>query len=427
MSRLAIMGGEPLHTGGWPTWPPKEPGYAEALMEVLDSGFWGVGGLMNKRLQKRFRQVSGTRYVVPNTSGTVALELCLRALGIGCGDEVIVPPYTFIATASAVMSVNGIPVFADIDPETLCIDPNAVEEAVTPQTRAVIAVHIGGMPADMDALQALCDRHGLDLIEDCAQAHGAVHNGRKVGSIGDCGAFSFQSSKNITAGEGGIVTTNDEVLFLNTWSYTNIGRVPGGGWYDHHSMGTNYRMTEFQAALILRGIDTYAEQMNLREQNAAYLSERLSEIDGIKPQAYSPGAERSAYHLFIFRYDRASFSGLPRDLLVKALAAEGIPVCNGNNPLYRQGLLASRASSEILPCGEETHGSVRYECVRCPVAEHVCTDGSFWMVQEALLGTRQNMDDVVDAIVRVSEGVGELLTIYEPAHYDGECRPCTYE
>lgn len=416
VSRLAINGGAPLHDRGWPTWPPRDPGYRAKLDEVLDSGVWGVGGPMNARLQEQFRRVCDARYVVPNTSGTIALDLCLRALDIGCGDEVIVPPYTFIATAAAVLSVKGIPVFADIHPETLCLDPQAVEEAVTPQTRAVIAVHIGGMPADMHALQAVCDRHGLLLIEDCAQAHGGVHAGRKLGSIGACGAFSFQSSKNITAGEGGILTTSDAAIYLKAWSYANVGRVPDGGWYEHGAMGMNYRMTEFQAALILRGIETFEQQMAVRERNATYLRHRLEEIEGIEPQGFSPGAERCAWHLFIVRYDRAGFGGLPRDAFVKALAAEGIPVARGYSPLYRQGLLAACLDSDSRAfCPRDCRGTVRYEHANCPVAEHVCTDGSFWIPQEALLGSTRDMDDVADAILKIRDNLGELVECGTPA------------
>ena len=172
MGKLAITGGEAVHTTGWPSWPPQDPGYLEKLKAVLDSGVWGVGGPMNAALSEEFKRLSDAEYVVPNTSGTIALELALRALEVGAGDEVIVPPYTFIATASAVIAVNAIPIFADIKPDTLCLDADAVAAAVTPQTKAVIGVHIGGMPADLQALQAVCDRHGLALIEDCAQAHG---------------------------------------------------------------------------------------------------------------------------------------------------------------------------------------------------------------------------------------------------------------
>jgi len=409
MGKLAITGGKSVHNTGWPSWPPQDPGYLEKLKQVLDNGIWGVGGPMNAALAEEFKKVCDAEYVVTTTSGTVALELALRALDIGPGDEVIVPPYTFIATASSVIAVNAIPVFADIRPDTLCLDPEAVEAAITPSTKAVIAVHIGGMPADMNSLLAVCRKHGLKLIEDCAQAHGAVYAGRKVGALGDAGAFSFQSSKNITAGEGGIVTTNDRATYGKAWSYMNVGRVPEGGWYDHRVMGMNYRMTEFQAALILRGIETVEEQMAKRDENAAYLRERLAEIEGIEPQAFSPGAERCAYHLFIFRYDRNGFGGVPRDKFVDALSAEGIPVARGYNPLYREGMFTAGWDPQRCPFACTMYkGHVDYAQTYCPVCEHICTDGSFWMPQNALLGTKQDMDDIADAILKIQQNINEL-------------------
>lgn len=409
MSQLAINGGNALHTTGWPTWPPKDPGFLEKLSQVLDNGIWGVGGPMNKALAEAFKQVCDCQFVIPNTSGTIALQLALGALGVGAGDEVIVPPYTFVATASSVVASNAIPIFADIKPDTLCLDPEAVEAAITPQTKAVIAVHIGGMPADLDALKAVCAKHNLGLIEDCAQAHGAVYKGRTVGAIGDMGAFSFQSSKNLTAGEGGICTTDNPDLYSKAWSYVNVGRVPDGGWYDHRVMGSNLRLTEFQAALILRGIETFADQVARRDANAAHLRARLAAIEGIEPQAFSPGAERSAYHLFIFRYDRAGFGGLPRNKFVQALAAEGLPVANGYNPLYREGMFQQGWHPERCPFScKDYHGQVDYAKTYCPVAEHVCTDGSFWTTQNVLLGTTQDMDDIADAILKVQANVGEL-------------------
>lgn len=409
MAQLAISGGEALHTTGWPGWPPKDPGYLEKLTQVLDNGTWGVGGPMGKALVEEFKKVCDCQYVVPNTSGTTALEICLHALEVGAGDEVIVPPYTFIATASSVVASNAIPIFVDIRPDTLCLDPEAVEAAVTPATKAIIAVHIGGMPADLQALQAVCDKHGLALIEDCAQAHGAVYRGRKVGAIGNMGAFSFQSSKNITAGEGGICTTDEEKLWSNAWSYVNVGRVPDGKWYDHRVMGMNLRMTEFQAALILRGIETFEAQMAIRDENTAHLRARLSEIDGIDAQAFSPGADRSAYHLFIFRYDRAGFGGLPRDKFVQALSAEGIPVSNGYNPLYREGMFQQGWDPNKCPFAcKEYHGSVDYSKTYCPVTEHVCTDGSFWTSHSVLLGSKQDMDDIADAILKIQANAGEV-------------------
>lgn len=409
MGKLAITGGTPLRTKPFPGWPPRDEGFKAKLAEVLDSGVWGVGGQQKELLIQDFKQVCDAEYVVPNINGTFALELGLRALGVGPGDEVIVPPYTFIATASSVISAGAIPVFADVCPDTLCLDPAAVEAAITPSTAAVTAVHLGGMPADMDALKAVCARHGLKLLEDCAQAHGAVYRGQKVGAVGDAGAFSFQSSKNLTSGEGGMTTTNDREVYGAAWSYANLGRVPDGGWYDHRVMGTNLRLTEFQAALLRRGIELLDGQMATRDACAARLRARLSEVPGIEAQAFSPGAERCAYHLFVFRYDREAFGGLPRDRFLQALGAEGIPASRGYNPLYQEGLFADGWQADRCPWACQFYeGSANLAATHCPVTEHLAAEGAFWMSQNMLLGTPEDMDDIAAAMLKVQAHQGEL-------------------
>lgn len=410
MSALAINGGPKLRTAPFPGWPRRDPRYLEALGQVLEHGSWGIGGPRNQELAARFGEVCGAQHCVPCANGTTALELSLRALGVGAGDEVIVPAYTFIATASAVVSVNAIPVFADVRPDTFCLDSADVERRITPSTRAVIAVHVGGMPCDLGALQAVCTRHGLKLVEDCAQAHGAVYAGRKVGGIGDVGGFSFQSSKNIACGEGGMVTTNDREVFAMAWSYANTGRPPEGSRHEHRVMGSNLRLTEFQAALILCQLDTYQDDMARRDANAARLRQRLAAIEGITPQAFSPGAERSAYHLFIAGYDRQAFRGLPRERFLAALSAEGIPVSRGYNPLYREGMFTNGWDPQKCPWAcSRYQGKVDYRTTSCPVCEHICSDGSFWLYQSVLLGTTQDMDDIADAILKVRDHVPELM------------------
>ncbi|MBC7287630.1 MAG: DegT/DnrJ/EryC1/StrS family aminotransferase, partial [Armatimonadetes bacterium] len=380
------------------------------LSEVIDSAVWGIGGQKQREFVEKFAQFCNASFCVACTSGTTALEIALRAAGVGPGDEVIVPPYTFIATASSVVSVGAVPVFADIDPETLCLDPAAAEAAISERTAAIIPVHIGGMPADMDALRALADKHGLKIIEDCAQAHGAEYRGRRVGGIGDAGCFSFQSSKNITAGEGGAVVTSDPELYGAAWSIHNVGRVPEGGWYDHRVLGWNLRMTEFQAAVLLRGLELWPEQDQTRQRNAARLRERLVEIPGVEPQAFSPGADKCAYHLFICRYDAEAFDGLPRAKLLQALQAEGIPVAAGYNPLYREPVFVDGLDLDGCPFACKFYtGKVDYRSLRLPVVEHVCTEGSFWMPHNVLLGDESDVDDIADAIAKVYECRSELL------------------
>jgi dTDP-4-amino-4,6-dideoxygalactose transaminase len=409
MAELAIAGGPKLRTKPFPSWPPRDEGYLKALAGVLESGIWGVGGPRTKELCERFAAVHDAKFAVACTSGTTALQLCLWACQIGYGDEVIVPPYTFIATASSVISCGAVPIFADIDRATFCLDPAAVEAAITERTKAVIAVHIGGMPCNMDALRQVCDRYGLVLIEDCAQAHGAEYGGQRVGALGHCGAFSFQSSKNVTAGEGGIVVTNDREIWERAWSLHNIGRVPEGGWYDHRVFGTNFRITEFQSALILRGLELMPAHMARRDENAKYLRQRLDEIPGVGYQAFPPGANRSAWHLFIFTYDRNQMEGVSRDRFLKALAAEGIPVSRGYNPLYREGMFRAGWDPTRPPFSPNVYsGHVDYNEVVCPNCEFVCDDGSFWLPQQVLLGTTKDMDDIADSILKVKSHLDEV-------------------
>ena len=408
MPQLALNGGSPVRTAPFPRWPVDDPGFLDGLKGVIDSTVWG-GGPKSGELAQKFAAFHDAEFGIPATSGTLALELALRACGIGPGDEVIVPPYTFIATASSVVGVKAVPVFADIDRASMCLSPQAVEAAITSATAAIIPVHIAGMPADMDGIKSVAACHGLAVIEDCCQAHGAVYRGQKVGAIGDMGAFSFQSSKNVCAGEGGMVTTNDRAKYETAWPIANVGRVPDGAWYDHRVMGWNLRLTEFQAVLALRGLELLPDHMDRRDACAARLMKRCDEIEGLGYQAFSDGAERSAWHLFIGTYDKQAFGGVSRDRFLEALSAEGIPCARGYNPLYREGMFRDGMDIEACPWGcADYHGMVNYDETYCPNCEELCDETGFWLFQNTLLGAEQDMDDIADAIVKIKEHVDEL-------------------
>ncbi|MEM1990520.1 MAG: DegT/DnrJ/EryC1/StrS family aminotransferase, partial [Candidatus Bathyarchaeia archaeon] len=366
MARLAFRGGEPVRRRPFPKWPMFDERELKALRDVLESGYWGIGGSKKREFEEKFAVYQHAKYGVAVTSGTTALEISLRALGIGCGDEVIVSPFTFMATAIAVLYVNAIPIFADIEPETYNIDPKSVESMISDRTKAILPVHIGGRPADMDALLAIARKNNLYIIEDACQAWGSEWRGRRVGAIGDMGAFSFQSSKNITSGEGGIIVTNREEFYVKAWSLHNCGRLPQGAWYEHHLPGANYRMTEFQAAILLVQMERFDEHTTKRIENARYLNDKLSRIDGVKPLREDDRVTRNAYHLYIFRVDPEAFGGVSKAVIARALQAEGIPVSVGySRPLYKEPYLEYFRKCP-LSCSYYAK-QVEYSSVRLPV------------------------------------------------------------
>jgi len=401
MSKLAIDGGERVRTKSFPAWPVWDESELNALREVLESGAWGIGGRKVPEFEEKFASYVGARYGICVTSGTTALEVALRSAGVGFGDEVIVPPYTFMATASSVLVVNAIPVFTDIDPETYNLDPDEMEKAITERTKAVIPVHIGGCPADMDRIMDIAKKHDLTVIEDCAQAHSAEWRGHKVGSIGDMGCFSFQSSKNLCAGEGGIITTNNRELADKCWSYHNCGRVREGGWYEHPILGVNLRMSEWQATILIAQMERLDEQTKIRNRNGIYLTEKLREIEGIKPLKRDERVTTHAYHLYIFRYDASKFGDAPRSRFLQALSAEGIPCSSGYSPLYREDFIKAPFREGAFVSYGHYKGKVDYSKVYCPVTEKACKEEGVWLFQSMLLGDKEDMDNIVEAIRKI--------------------------
>lgn len=389
---LAIRGGAPVRTmpfGGWPQWGTAEE---QALLGALRSGTWGsLDGTLVKRLEQEFAAFQGARYGVSCVNATMALSVALKAVGVEPGDEVLVPPYTFIATASAALMIGAIPVFVDVDPETLLIDPSRIDAAVTPRTRAIIPVHHAGSPADMDGVMAAAGRHGLRVVEDAAQAHGAAWRGRPVGAIGDVGTFSFQSSKAINAGEGGMMVTDDPAVEELLWSYRNVGRRRGGAWYEHVRLGWNLRLTEFQAAVILEQMRRFPEQRTHRTESAAYLSERLAAIPGVVPVRVPDGVTAHTWYSYHLRWLGEAQGGLSKLDFCAALAAEGIPNFQGYVPLNR--LPAIR--DEIARLGGPAP-------VECPAAEQAADHEVIMFALPILMGSHEDLDQVVEAVAKVA-------------------------
>jgi dTDP-4-amino-4,6-dideoxygalactose transaminase len=371
-----------------PDWPEYGDEEAKALLEVLNSGHWGsTSGDVVATFEREFAEYQQAGHAVCLVNGTLAIAIALRAAGVGIGDEVIVPPYTFIATASAALFVGAVPVFADIDPDTHLLDPVAAEAAVTERTKAVVVVHLAGRPADMDAFRALGARHGLTVIEDAAQAHGAAYKGRPVGAIGDLGTFSFQSSKNITAGEGGAVLTDSAELAGALYSLVNVGRVPGGGWYQHETVGYNLRLTEFQAAILRVQLRRHPRLQELRERNARLLTELLSDVDGIQLAPEDPAITAHGRHLFLLRIPG-------RDAVLESLTAAGITrVSPGYVPLHRNAAVL-RDSQAIT-----TRLNQPYPEANCPNADQVSTD-TIWLPQPYLLGTEDQTRSIATTITK---------------------------
>jgi dTDP-4-amino-4,6-dideoxygalactose transaminase len=405
--RLALLGGEPACNFAWPEWPIHDDGEETELLEVLRSGQWWYGEKV-RRFEREFATFQGAAYGVTCTNGTTAIEMGLRALGVVAGDEVIVPPYTFIATATAVVTVGAMPVFADIDPETLCLDPDDAARKISPRTRAIIPVHVAGRIADMQRINELAKAHNLAVLEDAAHAWGSQLDGRGAGTLGRCGTFSFQVSKNITAGEGGILVTDDKDLADLCRSFSHCGRTEGSAWYDHNNLGSNLRMTEFQAAILCAQLARLAEQIARRERNADLLDEALADIREIHPLAAAPRMTRRSYHMYIFRLNQAEL-GVSRARFLAALQAEGVPASEGwYRPLYRNGVFAN---AHVGP----PHGiraplaamGVDYRDVSCPVCEEVCRD-AVWIPQYVLLAEEPQIVRLAEAIRKVVAGAAAL-------------------
>ena len=402
MGNLAINGGTPVRTKPFPTWPERSDKQLEMITEVYHSPIWGVGSEYIRQFEARFAEFHQAKFGQAVSNGTAALWVALKAVGVGAGDEVIIPPYTFIATGSSVLMANGVPVFVDIDPDTYNIDASKIEPAITDKTKAIIPVHIAGSPANMDAVTAIARKHDLAVIEDAAQAHGAEWKGRRVGAIGDVGTFSFQSTKNMCAGEGGICLTDDEGLYDRCHSFANCGRVRGGKWYEHHVLGSNCRMPAVCAGVLLAQFDQIEDQMARRDRNAGALTDLLNEIDGIEPLKLHDGATRSAWHLYVLRYHAEAFGGLPRKHFIKAMCAEGIDCGAGYVPLYREELFQIDPSDFPWLEGRD------YRSLNLPVCERACDRESVWLFQSQLLGDASDMQDVAAAVKKIKDNVGEL-------------------
>ncbi len=412
-AKPASLGGPKAHPGGFPDWPVFDEKEERALIETLRTGHWFRGtGKAVVHFEEAFKNLMGAGHCVATSCGTTALLASLGAIELGPGDEVLIPPYTFVATFNCVTAHHALPVFVDTDPESFQMNAEQIESAITKETRAILPVHIGGSPANLDKIMEVSSRRQLPVIEDACQAHLAEWRGRKVGTWGLAGCFSFQASKNLTSGEGGAVLTNDGEFAEACYNFHYQGRakkLSGANWSGFGARGLNLRLSEFQGALLVAQMSRLAEQSARRSDNAACLTKLLSEIPGIRPAKLHEGTTRSAYHLYMFRYDQRQFAGLPRDKFLSALSAEGVPASSGYAPLnrseYVRGLARSKAFLKIY--GERRMKQWLDQTEACPQNDRVCAE-AVWFTQNLLLGTREDMEQIAEAIAKIQRYASEL-------------------
>ena len=424
MARLAINGGEAvLPTGPKIRWPIFDEREKRALTEVLESGRWCSSGYLFgdpereskvSQFEKAFSRWVGTKYAIANNSGTSALVLALKAGGIEAGDEVIVPAVTFVASGTAVILANAVPIFVDIDPETYQISPDATETSITNKTKAIMPVHYGGYPADMDRIMEIAKKHDLVVVEDCAEAHGSEWRGKRVGSIGDLGCFSFQMGKPLTCGEGGIVVTNDEELATKCYSYGNLGRMPiekGGGLYKHYIPAGNFRLSEFLGALLIVQLSRIDEQTEIRYRNGEYFAKELEKIEGISALKRDSRVTKRGYYFYFLRYDSSKWKSVSRDKFIAALRVEGVPCGTAHNdPMYRNVVFYKNAFGRTgCPIKCQFYGKeIDYSKFYCPETERIYRSEVVSLGKDFLMD-RENVDLVLEAIRKIKDSVDELI------------------
>ncbi|HEY7307366.1 MAG TPA: DegT/DnrJ/EryC1/StrS family aminotransferase [Bryobacteraceae bacterium] len=409
--RPALLGGPKIRTEPFPSWPVTNRSDEQAILETLRSGEWyrGTGQHVN-RFEQAYKQLTGAKNCLAVANGTSALYIALNGIGVEPGDEVVVPPYTFVATVNAVLRQFALPIFVDTDRETFQIDANKIEASISSRTKAILPVHLGGSPCDLDRIRKISEEHHVPLIEDACQAHLAEWRGRKVGTYGKAGCFSFQASKNLNSGEGGAILTDDDNLHERFFTFHNNGSnaKPNRTAFKYEDTGANFRLTEFQAAILMAQMTRIEEQAKTRTANGLYLASQLKEIPGIVPARMYDGCTRNAYHLYMFRYEQEQLAGLPHASFLKALRAEGIPASAGYSPLNKEPFLKAALNSrtykllypkQVLDEWEER--------TRCPNNDRLCEE-AVWLTQTMLLGPRSDMDSIAGAIRKIQVHASEL-------------------
>jgi dTDP-4-amino-4,6-dideoxygalactose transaminase len=406
----ALLGGTPVRTTAWTRWPQWREAWASPILDVLRSGKWyRETGERVSEFEAAYARVLGAAACLATSSGTTALIVALNVLDVDAGDEVIVSPYTFIASYNAILSCKALPVFADTDPATMTIDPASIESRITDRTRAIMPVHIFGMPCDMDPILSVARQHQLTVVEDACQAWLAEYKGRKCGTLGDLGCFSFQESKHIPSGEGGAIASMRQELIDRCNAFHNCGHgtgtFQGKGFF---TRGSNYRMTEVQAALLAVQVEKLVKETEIRRANAEYLGSLLGTIPGITPVRLPTGG-RAVWHLYPFRYDAAQFNGLTRDQFASAVSAEGVPCAGAYHEQYYDGLLDEAINSRGF---KRLWGPQRLEAYResfhALKGNRETCETTAAIYQFMLLGDRSDMDQIAEAVRKVQKNSAAL-------------------
>jgi dTDP-4-amino-4,6-dideoxygalactose transaminase len=392
----------------FPKWPIYDDKEINALKKVINSGDWWCGAPGTHQgenvwaFQVEFAKFQEAKYCVAVCNGTVAIEAALMGFNIGLGDEVIVSDYTFVASASAVVATNAVPVFCDIDPETLVMDVNKIESLITKRTKAIIPVHLGGNPVEMDKLTEISSKNNLYVIEDCSHAHGSRFKGKRLGNWGDAGTFSFQASKVLTSGEGGAIISNSKEIVDNIYSYTDCGRKKNAYFYKHFSYGTNYRMTEYQAAVLRTQLEKFPSQHKLRNENANYLINKLNEIDGIKTMKPTPGTTELGWYVFPIVFEPKEFGGITKSEFYKKLNRNGIPTCDLYPPLHSLDCFREVKLKKGIKYNKANWGGEKSNNKYFPVVSDIYSR-SIQLPHEVLLATKDELDFIAEVMYSIKE------------------------
>jgi dTDP-4-amino-4,6-dideoxygalactose transaminase len=408
LSALAINGGTPIRSGPYPGWPAGDDRDVVAVAAVVRGGRWGgypEPGPKATEFEERFAAYQGAEHGVLMANGSVTMEVALKALGIGWGDEVIVPALTFAATAYAPMVAGALPVFVDVTPATWTIDPDQVEAAITPRTRAILPVHLGHQMADMDRIVAIAKRYSLAIVEDCAHAHGQQWRGTGAGCFGEFGSFSHQSSKTLTAGEGGSLLTNDDRLARVAHSLIDCGRPkdPDG---QEYTFGVNYRLGELHAALLCVAMDRFPAQQQARAENGTLFEEMVRQVPGVHVLERDKRITRWSFYRYVVAIDPDAFAGRTNAVVCNALEAEGVGAWSGYEPMSNYELF--QPSRSRLPVAVEFAGRLDPSRMRFPVAESAGLREGVYLDENIFRTGSKGVEDAVEAIAKIQRHAREL-------------------